>query len=110
MNQNPTADQQAMARDVILFVHRGYTVESQTPHQAVLVRPGTKVNHILHLLLSLLTVGLWLVMWLLIALFHKRTKRMVLTIVDDAPALPRGMAPAAYLKPTPAQLPAGDAA
>jgi hypothetical protein len=77
------ADQTALANAVTEYALRGYTVESQTPRQVVFVRHGTRVNHILHLLLSLITGGAWIVMWILIALFHKRTKRTVITIVDD---------------------------
>ena len=55
-------------REVESRVRRGRRVESQTDFQAVLVS-GRRVNHILHLLLSLFTLGLWLIVWLLLALF-----------------------------------------
>ncbi len=44
----------------------GWRVESRGEYQAVLVH-GSPVNHTLHLLLSLLTAGLWLVVWLILA-------------------------------------------
>lgn len=43
-------------------VAQGWRVESQTPLIAVLVR-GKRPSHILHLLLTVLTLGLWLLVW-----------------------------------------------
>jgi hypothetical protein len=40
-----------------------WRVEQQTDMNAILVR-GKPVNHVLHLLLSLLTLGLWLFVWI----------------------------------------------
>lgn len=31
-----------------------------------------KLNHILHLLLSVVTAGVWLIVWILLALFHDK--------------------------------------
>lgn len=55
-----------LARAVANEVHRGARIESQTDFQAVLVR-GHRPNHLLHLILTLLTGGLWLIIWLIIA-------------------------------------------
>jgi hypothetical protein len=41
-------------------------VESVTPYSAVVVH-GQKVNHVLHLLISVLLCGLWLPVWLVVA-------------------------------------------
>lgn len=49
-----------------------------------------KPNHILHLLLSVVTMGLWLIVWLLVSL-HSRDKLEVCTVcggVDPAAAPP----------------------
>ena len=45
----------------------GSRVESQGDFQAVLVR-GRRPNHVLHLLLSIVTVGLWLIIWVLLVI------------------------------------------
>lgn len=58
----------------------GWHVESQSEFQAVLVRPGTRVNHILHLILSILTLGLWLIVWVWIAFFKKREHHKVIQV------------------------------
>ncbi len=52
----------------------GARVESVTPFSAVVVR-GQKVNHVLHLLISIFLCGLWLPVWLFVALTggEKRT-------------------------------------
>jgi hypothetical protein len=59
----------------------GATLESQTGHNAVLVK-GKKVNHILHLILSLITAGFWLIIWLLLVLTNKR-QRIVLFVNEE---------------------------
>ncbi len=47
---------------------------------AILGRPGKGVNHILHLLLSLFTFGLWIFIWFLVTIFQIREKRVLLWI------------------------------
>jgi hypothetical protein len=54
-----------LAAKVASEVARGMRVESQTDFQAILVS-GNRPNHILHLLLSIVTLGLWLIVWLII--------------------------------------------
>jgi hypothetical protein len=53
-------------------------IETVTPYSAVVVS-GRRVNHILHLLVSVLLCGLWLPMWLMIAVSggEKRSVLMV---------------------------------
>lgn len=50
--------QAALARQL----RKGARVESQSDHSAVVVR-GSKPNHVLHLILSVVTGGIWLVVW-----------------------------------------------
>ena len=57
-------------------VLQGYRVESQTDFQAVLVR-GRRVNHILHLFLSIFTCGLWIIVWLALGLFGGEKRDVV---------------------------------
>lgn len=53
-------------------VSRGWHVESQSEYQAVLVK-GKRPNHILHLLLSIFTLGLWIPVWVFLAVVkHER--------------------------------------
>ncbi len=67
---------QALQREVVA----GYRVESQTDINAVLVK-GKNVNHILHLILSLITFGIWLFVWPLVWYFN-REQRLILNVDD----------------------------
>jgi hypothetical protein len=71
---------EALAQAVANEVRSGWHVQSQTDYQAVLIKPGTKVNHLLHLILSLITLGVWLIVWVLITLLHKREHRKVVSV------------------------------
>ena len=59
-------------------VVQGWSVESRTDYQAVLVR-GQRVNHILHLILTILTLGIWAIVWIILALAGGQD-RQVLTV------------------------------
>jgi hypothetical protein len=56
---------------------------------AVLALPGHRINHLLHLILSLLTAGLWLIVWLLLACFPRREKRLMVSITETGEWLER---------------------
>lgn len=74
--------QQALAGAVEWHVRRGWRVESAPMPGQVVVVMGKRPNHILHLLLSVATFGLWLPVWLLISISSKET-RAVLTAHPD---------------------------
>lgn len=59
------------------YVRWGWRVESRSPTQAVVVK-GRRTNHLLHLILTLVTLGVWAIVWILIAIFGGE-KRKVLT-------------------------------
>jgi hypothetical protein len=65
---------QLLAQAIQANVVRGGRVETQGPFNAVIVW-GKPVNHILHLILTLLTAGAWGLVWLILALSggEKRT-------------------------------------
>lgn len=77
---SPDRRKSAVASSVAAAVGAGWNVQSQTDYQAVMIRPGTKVNHLLHLILTLITLGLWLVVWFLVAVLHKREKLLVISV------------------------------
>lgn len=58
----------------------GYRVESQMEFQAIMVR-GHRTNHVLHLILSVLTLGLWLIVWFAVAAFGGEKREMI--VVDE---------------------------
>lgn len=61
------ARRQALANAVHAEVVRGARIESQSDFTAVVVH-GRPVNHVLHLLLTLVTCGMWSLVWLLLVL------------------------------------------
>ena len=67
-----------LAHHVASAVANGRRVETQSDFQAVLVK-GHRVNHVLHLILTLVTVGLWAPVWLLMV-FVGGEKREILQV------------------------------
>ena len=55
---------------------KGGRIESQTGSSAVIVR-GNRVNHILHLLLTVFTLGLWVIVWLIMSASGGERRRVV---------------------------------
>lgn len=58
----------AYEANVAAAVRKGWRIESQTPLSTTLVK-GHRTNHVLHLILTVLTVGLWLPVWIGMAVF-----------------------------------------
>jgi hypothetical protein len=65
-----------LARTVSGQVASGARVESQSDFQAVVVR-GKSVNHVLHLILTLVTLGFWGIVWIAMAIFGGEKRSMV---------------------------------
>jgi hypothetical protein len=74
--KSPGERKELLARTVAGQVAGGARVESQSDFQAVLVR-GKSVNHVLHLLLSVFTIGLWVFVWIALAIFGGEKRSMV---------------------------------
>lgn len=55
---------------------QGWRLVSRTEHGAVFER-GDKPNHVLHLLLTVFTCGLWAVIWLLLAISSKTVRKQM---------------------------------
>ena len=93
---DPGLRQENLNRAIQAELVRGGRIESQTGSSAVVVR-GNRVNHILHLLLTVFTLGLWVIVWLIISASGGERRRVVsadqygnVTTQD----VPRGMNPA----------------
>lgn len=85
--QHPELSQvtpEQMKRNLAQAVQRevagGWRVESQTDINAILVK-GQATNHVLHLIISLLTCGFWLLVWPIIWWINKE-KRLILNVDD----------------------------
>ena len=57
-------------------ISKGWIIESQGQYHAVIV-DGEKINHVLHLLVSVITVGLWIVVWIVLAVFGGQQRLMI---------------------------------
>lgn len=65
-----------VAGTVRRMIAQGWRVESQIDGQVVMVT-GHRPNHVLHLLLSIVTVGLWLIVWLIVGLTGGERRKIV---------------------------------
>ena len=75
--KSPEVRKAALAKRIQYLVNVDMCrVESQSDYQAVLVS-GKKVNHVLHLILTLLTFGLWVFVWIGLVIFGGEKRRMV---------------------------------
>ena len=77
-----SADQRQalLAQTVATQVATGKRVESQGPYNAIVVR-GKPVNNVLHLILTLVTAGIWILVWIPLAIFGGEKRYQV--SVDD---------------------------
>lgn len=73
----------ALQKAVSANLGYGVVVESQDEYQAVLRKDPPQPNHVMHAIVSLLTCGLWLFVWLFIALWSPPSKRLVLTVDES---------------------------
>ncbi len=77
---HPDQRKQLLAQAVASWVAQGARVESQADFQAVLVQ-GKPVNHVLHLILTIVTCSAWGLVWAGLAIFAGE-KRKVLAVDD----------------------------
>jgi len=76
--RTPEERKQILKDFIIKQVSQGFKVELQEDFSTVLVF-GKNPNHILHLLLSLITFGVWIFIWILM-IFFSREKRYLFKI------------------------------
>jgi hypothetical protein len=57
---------------------QGWRIENRSDFQATIAK-GKPIHHILHLILTIITAGLWAIVWILLAIFGG-VKRRLLTI------------------------------
>jgi hypothetical protein len=76
--KTPEERKALLAQAVANYVHGGWRVESQTDYQAVMVK-GHRTNHVLHLILTLITLGIWAIVWILMVALGGE-KRSVVSI------------------------------
>jgi hypothetical protein len=64
----PDDRKEALARAVHTQIAQGARVESQSDYSAVLAK-GHRPNHVLHFIIGLFTLGLWWLVWIVLAIF-----------------------------------------
>ena len=72
----PAERRQLLAQQLAVMEEQGKRIAFQGDYQAI-VSDGPPVNHVLHLMLSFFTVGLWAIIWMVDISFHKETKEFV---------------------------------
>lgn len=75
----------ALSNAIAKWVGNGWRVDTMIDDYTAVMVKGRRVNHILHLILTLVTFGLWAIVWLILALTTGETRRTVR--VDDAGAV-----------------------
>jgi hypothetical protein len=65
-----------LAQQIQQAVVKGGRVESQSDTMAVIIY-GKPVNHLLHFFIGLFTVGLWWIVWLVLALTGGEKREMI---------------------------------
>lgn len=65
---------------VTQYLQLGYRLETRTANQVVLLT-GRRINHILHLILTILTLGLWGIVWIIMGIAGGQ--RRVIFTVDE---------------------------
>jgi hypothetical protein len=63
-------------RAILEYTAKRWRVVSQSPTQAQLAR-GKNTNHVLHLLLTLITLGVWLVVWIPLMIFGGEERKLL---------------------------------
>lgn len=85
LNTDPAQDnvrKARLARAVQAEVVAGGRIEVAGDFNAV-IRYGKSTNHVLHLILTLITFGLWAVVWLIVYLVQKSGQHTVTLDVDE---------------------------
>lgn len=65
-----------LSRQVQQSVARGARIESQSDTMAVVVT-GKKVNHVLHFLIGVVTLGIWWIVWLILIIAGGEKRKMI---------------------------------
>ena len=72
----PDERKAALARAVANEVRGGWHVQSQTDYQAVLVK-GKRTSHGVHIFASIVTLGLWIPVWVVMWFLNRDQHRVV---------------------------------
>ncbi len=85
---SPEQRRRNLAQAVQSEVAAGWRVESQTDESAVLAKGGT-TNHLLHLILTVVSCGLWGLVWIAMVVINQR-KTLMLRVDEFGNVLRQG--------------------
>ena len=71
-----------LAQAVQVEVATGGRVESQTDINAI-IRHGKSTNHVLHVLLSIFTLGIWLCIWPIVGIVNILSRKPTMSLSVD---------------------------
>ena len=74
--RTPAVRRELLATELAAHIRRGWRVESQSEYLVAVVK-GRRANHVLHLLISVFTVGLWIPLWVIMALSGGETRKTI---------------------------------
>ncbi len=66
----------ALDRALQTYGAKGWRVETRSDFQATIAK-GKELSHVLHIILTLFTIGLWLIVWLGLGIFGRVHRRMI---------------------------------
>lgn len=81
MALSPDERKSTLSRAVQEQLRYGGRIESASDFQVVLLF-GESVNHLLHFLIGILTIGAWWIVWLILAVSNRRIRRSL--YIDEA--------------------------
>jgi hypothetical protein len=71
----------ALDAEIGRYVAQGYRLEYRHGNTAVIAF-GKRPNHVLHLILSIITFGVWLIVWLIVAATGGEKRRLLVLEAD----------------------------
>ena len=87
IQQPPEVRKAALDRALQQAGADGWRIETRSDYQAT-IATGNKINHTLHLILTIVTAGIWGIIWIMMA-FIGGIKRHMVTIDDYGNVLDR---------------------
>lgn len=76
MTDPRAARKEMLDRAVADYAARGWHVETRSDHQATLAK-GKRVSHLLHLILTFFTLGVWALVWITVTLTGGVKRRLI---------------------------------
>lgn len=63
-------------RSIQMYGARGWRIETRSDFQATIAK-GKEISHVLHFFLSVFTLGIWLLLWLVLGIVGGVKRRMI---------------------------------